>query len=278
MSSFIIAFAMYSKIPMPKVTWNEKNMRYAICYFPLIGVVIALLEVVAYRLCEVLQCTPILRGILLTVIPLLVTGGIHMDGFLDTVDARSSYGDRVKKLEILKDPHTGAFAIIKGILYIILQVGFFSEISWQGIVIYSWIFMLSRAMSGFALANFRGAKKDGLLATFAKGANKTVVTFTMVLYYVLGITGFVIAMVMKAPFMDTMGVDHFQSMSQILLLILLEMAVYGCTILVFWYYHSFSYREFGGITGDLAGYFVQILELVTLITIVIIEKVWIWSL
>ena len=43
---------------------------------------------------------------------LLVTGGIHMDGYMDTMDALHSYGSREKKLEILKDSHIGAFAVI----------------------------------------------------------------------------------------------------------------------------------------------------------------------
>ena len=39
-NSLIIAIAMYSKIPMPQAEWNEKNMRYAMCFFPVVGVVI----------------------------------------------------------------------------------------------------------------------------------------------------------------------------------------------------------------------------------------------
>ena len=31
---------MFSALPMPQFDWNEKNMRYAMCAFPLIGVVI----------------------------------------------------------------------------------------------------------------------------------------------------------------------------------------------------------------------------------------------
>ena len=56
----------------------------------------------------------------MTALPVLVSGGIHTDGFIDTVDALSSYGDKEKKLEILKDPHTGAFAIIGAIMYYLL--------------------------------------------------------------------------------------------------------------------------------------------------------------
>ena len=40
LNAMIIAIAMYSKIPMPRVDWNEKNMRYAMCFFPLVGVII----------------------------------------------------------------------------------------------------------------------------------------------------------------------------------------------------------------------------------------------
>ena len=42
MQSLIIAFAMYSRIPMPRADWNDKNMRYAFCWFPVIGLVIGL--------------------------------------------------------------------------------------------------------------------------------------------------------------------------------------------------------------------------------------------
>ena len=43
-NSLIIAIAMYSKIPMPQAEWNEKNMRYAMCFFPVVGVVYRSLE------------------------------------------------------------------------------------------------------------------------------------------------------------------------------------------------------------------------------------------
>ena len=40
LESFVIAFSMYSRIPMPFVEWSERGMKYAFCFFPLIGVVI----------------------------------------------------------------------------------------------------------------------------------------------------------------------------------------------------------------------------------------------
>ena len=59
---------------------------------------------------------------------LLITGGIHIDGYMDTMDAVHSYGDREKKLEILKDSHIGAFAVIMLVTYVLAAAGAFSYI------------------------------------------------------------------------------------------------------------------------------------------------------
>lgn len=40
LQTIAVAFAMFSAIPVPQFDWNEKNMRYAMCAFPLIGAVI----------------------------------------------------------------------------------------------------------------------------------------------------------------------------------------------------------------------------------------------
>ena len=39
LGSMVIAFSMYSRIPMPRVEWTKERMKYAMCFFPLVGVV-----------------------------------------------------------------------------------------------------------------------------------------------------------------------------------------------------------------------------------------------
>ncbi len=51
-----------------------------------------------------------------------------MDGFCDVIDAKSSYGNKEKRLEIMSDPHTGAFAVIYAAIYFLVQTGLFSEV------------------------------------------------------------------------------------------------------------------------------------------------------
>lgn len=115
--SLVIAFSMYSKIPMPHLELEEKDMRYVMGFFPLAGLVIGAVIYGWVYISGLLNVPDISRTLVLVVIPVLITGGIHIDGYMDTSDALNSYGDREKKLDILKDSHIGAFAVIRLLMY-----------------------------------------------------------------------------------------------------------------------------------------------------------------
>lgn len=89
--SLCIAFSTYSRIPVPQVAWTDENRKYSMCFFPLIGAVIGLLLWGWLALCDVLGFGALLRGAVGALLPILVTGGIHMDGFMDTSDALASW-------------------------------------------------------------------------------------------------------------------------------------------------------------------------------------------
>lgn len=249
MSSLIIAFAMYTKIPMPRVEWTEEKMKYAICFFPLIGVVIGAIVYGAFYFADWLLLGYIAKTIVLIVVPVLITGGIHLDGFLDTVDARSSYKSKEEKLQILKDPHAGAFAIIACVVYFLVTFGIWSEVTIDILAICTISFVFSRALSGFAIVTLKGARKNGLLASFSSTAKKRAVQISMCAYMSVCIVS----------------------------MLLLQPIIGGLCILAagltFCYYRYVSYKEFGGITGDLAGYFLQLCELVIVVVAVIAEKI-----
>ena len=112
--SFFIALAMYSKIPVPHTEWKEEDMKFVFVFFPFVGVVIGAIELGWFYLCAQVEGIPdICKVFIAAAIPIAITGGIHVDGFMDTMDAFHSYREREKKLEILKDPHIGAFAVIR---------------------------------------------------------------------------------------------------------------------------------------------------------------------
>ena len=60
-NSFIIAIAMYSKIPMPGVEWTKENMKYSMCFFPWVGLAVGALEFGWFYLAEFLGFQPLLR-------------------------------------------------------------------------------------------------------------------------------------------------------------------------------------------------------------------------
>ena len=119
LNSLLSAFLMYSRIPVPKVEWKEENRRYALGFFPLIGSVIGGLLILWRLICDKLGIGQFLFAAGAIFLPILITGGIHLDGFCDVNDSRASYADKEKRLEIMSDPHIGSFAVIKICLYLI---------------------------------------------------------------------------------------------------------------------------------------------------------------
>ena len=181
----IVAFAMYSKVPMPRVEWNETSMKYALCFFPLIGVVIGGLELLYMEVSQIMGYGGVMRSCIMAVIPIIVTGGIHMDGYMDTMDALHSYQEKERKLEILKDVHIGAFAGIMLVSYYLVYVGGLSELNTreEGILL-AIGFILSRTLSGLALVFFPAAKKTGTLYSFAVTADRNRVRFVLILWLI----------------------------------------------------------------------------------------------
>ena len=172
-----VAFAMFSAVPVPQPVWNEKNMRYALCAFPLVGVVCGLAWWGWAALAARLSFPLLLRAAGLCLAPVLVTGGIHLDGYADTCDALASCAAPEKKQEILKDPHCGAFAVIRLCTYFTAYLGLCAAVDCtpRAVLCMGLGFVLERALSGYAIAAFPLAKNTGLAHTFATGADRTAV-------------------------------------------------------------------------------------------------------
>lgn len=162
LKSIVIAFSMYSKIPMPQFEWKEEDMKHVLCFFPWIGIVIGLCLYFWRLLCDRFGIRNLCYVFIGTAIPLLLTGGFHVDGFMDTMDAFHSYQPKERKLEILKDSHIGAFAVIMLAVYGLIYMGAFSEITDKNILqVVCAGFVLARVLSGIGVVSFPSAKQEG---------------------------------------------------------------------------------------------------------------------
>ena len=235
--SMIIAFSIYSKIPVPQFAWKEEDMEYMMCFFPWIGGVIGLVFYGWLALCEKVQIGALCRACVAAAIPLIISGGFHVDGYMDTMDAFHSYQNREKKLEILKDSHIGAFAAIMLMLYYLIDLAALSEVvTGKAAFAVAAVFFLARCLSGIGVVTLKSAKKEGLLYTFASGAQKKRVRLSLYVQF----TGCIALMVAVSGIYGIVA------------------AVTG--VLCFFYFKWKSYRELGGITGDTAGWYVTVCE------------------
>ena len=183
---------MYSKIPMPRVEWNEKNMRYAICFFPAVGVLCGAALWLWAVLAQATGMSGVLFAAIAACLPILVTGGIHMDGYLDTVDALSSHQTCEKKLAIMKDANCGAFAVIYGGVYLLAYAGFAYEVFAAGhILLICPLFVLSRALSGLCAVNLPNARKSGMLCAFTSCVQRRTATVALTLVGLAAAAGMV---------------------------------------------------------------------------------------
>ena len=243
-----VAFSMFSALPMPQFEWNQRNMRFALVAFPLIGVVIgALCGLIAWG-GGWLSLPQLLIGVLLGLAPVAVTGGIHLDGACDTWDALASHAAPERKQEILKDSHVGSFALIRLGCYLALYLALWITLPHYRYLPLGLMFCLSRVQSGLAVATFPLAKKTGLAYTFATAADRKRVAVVLTVLDVL------LSLALVAT--------GWQG---------LAMAVAAQCVFV--WYRRMALRQFGGLSGDLAGWFVQTVELWMLIALYAVQIV-----
>ncbi len=242
LGGLVTAFSMYSIIPMPHMEWKKDTMKYAMCFFPLVGLLIGAVIWGWLWLSGRLGLHVMLFGAGVVLLPVILSGAIHLDGLLDTADALGSHQDREKKLEILKDSHVGAFGVITCAGYLLASYGMAAQLGANprllGILCLG--YLVSRACSSAAMMWFPTAKNSGLAHLFADNAQKGAVKAAAVVYLVIGGVG----------------------------MLLLSPLVGGITVLLiggwFWYFHHMCMKQFGGLTGDLAGYSLCAIEFICL--------------
>lgn len=245
LKGIVVTFGMFSKIPMPEVEWDKDSLKYVYAFLPLVGVVLGFAEYLWHALALKMGIQPLFYAAVAVAVLVWITGGIHLDGFADSWDAISSYGDREKRLAILKDPHIGAFGVIHLIVYIALLVGIFSQLYQYEVkaCMFIAVFALSRGVAGLIGEGGKSAKADGLKTTFAPTENEKRNTLPMALV-IIAMSAVILYSSVPAG--------------------LLSLAIQGGFVLYFWGYAD---KNFGGFTGDLLGFVICISELIGLFAI-----------
>ena len=251
LKSLALAFSCFTRLPVPRVDWDSGNMRFMLACLPVVGIVVGLIVAAWCLIADALGLGAVLKAAGIALLPLAVTGGFHLDGFSDVIDAQASNASPAKKREILKDSHIGAFAAIGITAYLIAYFAIATELP-AGVgpaMLLVFLHVMSRCGSGFASTVFWGNGTSGMLSSFRDSTDAHITVGVVVALFVLaGIGAIVVSPVCGCA------------------MIVVEIA------LLVWL-NFFADRNFGGMSGDVAGFFLQVCELLLLACIMIGAKV-----
>ncbi len=169
---FWIALQFLTITPLPfKKQWEPRDIASSLVFFPIVGLLIGLfLFLVNWGLGEIFSGT--VTAALTLLIWVLISGALHLDGLSDTCDGlRGSTPER--RLEIMKDSHTGAFGVVGVCLLLLLKFAALVSLpgswNWETLmlapVLGSWAMVL-------AVAAFPYARREGVGQAFKNSDNK----------------------------------------------------------------------------------------------------------
>jgi adenosylcobinamide-GDP ribazoletransferase len=237
LDGLLLALQFFTIVPVSKqISVDHACLKRTIQYYPLIGAAYgtALAFLVSFFQMYMPFSDAAVAFLLLT-IPVVLTGGLHLDGWMDCSDAYFSYRDRKKRLEIMKDPRVGSFAVLSLLfllawryLFIFESIAGFRDADYFFIML---IPFLSRLVMGSVFIFGTPAKDEGLAAYFKAALEKKDSLFYAVYVIVLAIFAVLI-------FPETLTV---------LFLFILAALLSGIVV------HRFVQHQFGGTTGDTLG-------------------------
>ena len=124
--AFVMCQSMFCAIPAPQL-WDEKAKDKMLLFLPVVGLEIGLIWAALAWLCSFLKLSFLVTALVLTAYPFVLTGFLHLDGFMDVTDAVKSCRSLERRREILKDSHVGSFAVISVVLLMLAQFAFFAS-------------------------------------------------------------------------------------------------------------------------------------------------------
>jgi len=247
---FYMALGMFCGIPLPFHVWDEKLTTIMVASLPPVGALIGAIWWGAALLLTMPTLPIVMVAAILTVVPFWVAGFIHLDGYMDTSDALLSWRSLPKRLEILKDPNVGAFAVVMlAILFLLQFAAMFSVVSsGRYFILLITICVVSRSCSAFSILALRHmpiSNYGALLGTGGNRMNKAAILFVGIVAIVLsvfyaGFIGLIVPLAVVAGYVFAMRK---------------------------------VYKVFNGVSGDLLGYSMVIGELTGLIALALLQGV-----
>ena len=154
--AFQMTQSMFCSMPFPSKEWDETCRPYMLIFLPMIGLEIGCLWVLIDWLTQYFAIPTLIRGLVLCGWPYVVTGFLHLDGFMDVVDAVCSWRPLERRREILKDSHVGSFAVVWCVFLLLAGFSAFSSMpgyAEMGVLLF--VPVVSRCCSALAVMKLK---------------------------------------------------------------------------------------------------------------------------
>ncbi|MGO4529825.1 adenosylcobinamide-GDP ribazoletransferase [Paenibacillus sp. 2TAF8] len=167
------AFQFLSRFPVKmQLDFVPPLLRESVVYYPLVGAAIGLcVWLVAALSGALLPDFP--AAVLTLTVWVWLTGGLHLDGWMDTADGLLSYRSRERMLEIMKDSRVGAMGVIACVLLLMMKAALIADMIARGNWVYGALLILpmiwSRWFMVYAMSAWPNARGDDGLAVLFKG-------------------------------------------------------------------------------------------------------------
>lgn len=164
-----MAWGMFFAVPCPYRVWDQNRRIGMLLCLPLIGGLTGSLWVIAAWLLNRFFCPRMVGAVVLAILPGVLTGMIHLDGFMDCCDAIFSRRDLPERQRILKDSHCGSFAVISLLFVFLLELSLLAEADLSHrLAFLIWIPAVSRLCSVCAICLTTPMPGSSYAGTFQK--------------------------------------------------------------------------------------------------------------
>lgn len=245
-----MAWGMFCWIPCPYKEWRMEDRKAQVAMLPLVGALIGVIVCLCWWLLSLIGCGGLLTGALLTGVYFLLTGFIHVDGFMDCSDAiMPRHPQMEERQRILKDPHAGAFAVICLAIMLLVFTGAMADIagafSLKSCSLLVLIFTASRTMSAIEVLLREPMETSQYSKLEEPGRARDTIPAIIILAVVLGVC----ELIMSDCSLLALIAELY---SNIIVLTVLVVAFVTCSI---------DCRKLGGMNGDISGHMITISEL-----------------
>ncbi len=222
----------------------------SIVYYPIVGLIIGIILAALNRLFGFLFPTAVVNGLLIVSL-VIISGALHLDGFIDTCDGIAGHKPAEARWNVMHDSRTGAFGVVGAVLLLLMQYVSLNSVP-AGLMMATLVLMpvISRWAMVYAIFAYPYARPEGLGKTIKQTA--TWQRFT---------AATVMALALSTGLAWLAGMSYFYLAGPVIML--------GAWVIIT-IMAAFFKRMFAGLTGDTYGAINEIAEVCVLLIVILL--------